>query len=177
MSALTWCLLVAVSKAFSTLSDGNKRAAYDRYGDTEGTVNGQRQHAAGPNFGGEGFDPEEIFNMFFNGGFGGGGGFGARYTLACAVYSIHPQHHMYVQAVHCKSTPSRKRSSQLKLSQKQRLELSGFALPGASPGKNKRKWWVGRRGNRGTTDLGVGSINSFKHNGAELAVTALQQKE
>ena len=84
---LTWCLPVAVSKAFSTLSDGNKRAAYDRYGDTEGTVNGQRQHAAGPNFGGEGFDPEEIFNMFFNGGFGGGGGFGARYTLAlCCLF-------------------------------------------------------------------------------------------
>lgn len=65
----------AVSKAFSCLSDGDKRAAYDRYGDTEGTaMNGHRQHGAGPNFGGEGFDPEEIFNMFFNGGFGGARG-------------------------------------------------------------------------------------------------------
>ena len=34
-------------------------------------MNGHRQHAAGPGFGQDGFDPEEIFNMFFNGGFGG----------------------------------------------------------------------------------------------------------
>lgn len=39
-------------------------------------MNGHRQHGPGPNFGGEGFDPEEIFNMFFNGGFGG-----ARYAV------------------------------------------------------------------------------------------------
>lgn len=69
-----------MSKAFSCLSDGDKRAAYDRYGDTEGTaMNGQRQHAAAQGFGGEGFDPEEIFNMFFNGAFGGGA---ARYVPA-----------------------------------------------------------------------------------------------
>ena len=54
------------------MSDGDKRAAYDRYGDTEGTaMNGHRQNPAGPGFGQDGFDPEEIFNMFFNGGFGG----------------------------------------------------------------------------------------------------------
>lgn len=69
----------AVSKAFSTLSDGNQRAAYDRYGDQEGTgLSGQRRAGpTGTGFGGDGFDAEEIFNMFFNGGFGGGNRQGA----------------------------------------------------------------------------------------------------
>ncbi len=67
-------LAAAVSKAFSCLSDGDQRAAYDRYGDQEGTgLSGHRRAGpAGPGFGGDGFDAEEIFNMFFNGGFGGG---------------------------------------------------------------------------------------------------------
>lgn len=127
-----WCLLVAVSKAFSTLSDGNKRAAYDRYGDTEGTVNGQRQHAAGPNFNGEGFDPEEIFNMFFNGGFGGGGGFGARYTLALRYRLTIPAPYVCAdcKCIHY-SAPSK---VVLKLEEKQRLG-SGSASPRASTGQ------------------------------------------
>ncbi len=63
-----------MSKAFSCLSDGDQRAAYDRYGDQEGTgMSGHRRAGpTGPGFGGDGFDAEEIFNMFFNGGFGGG---------------------------------------------------------------------------------------------------------
>ena len=62
-----------MSKAFSCLSDAQQRAAYDRYGDTEGAgMNGfGRRASSGPGFGNEAFDPEEIFNMFFNGGFGG----------------------------------------------------------------------------------------------------------
>ena len=32
----------------------------------------RRAGPPGPGFGGDGFDAEEIFNMFFNGGFGGG---------------------------------------------------------------------------------------------------------
>ncbi len=32
----------------------------------------RRAGPTGPGFGGDGFDAEEIFNMFFNGGFGGG---------------------------------------------------------------------------------------------------------
>lgn len=69
----------AVSKAFSCLSDGDQRAAYDRYGDQEGTgLSGHRRAGpTGPGFGGDGFDAEEIFNMFFNGGFGGGARQGA----------------------------------------------------------------------------------------------------
>lgn len=61
-----------MSKAFSCLSNADNRAAYDRYGDQEGAgFSGQRR--AGPTaqgFGGDGFDPEEIFNMFFGNGFG-----------------------------------------------------------------------------------------------------------
>lgn len=78
----------AVSKAFSCLSDGDKRAAYDRYGDQEGTgLSGRRQGAgpAGPGFGGDGFDAEEIFNMFFNGGFGGGTRFVSVTASHCAA--------------------------------------------------------------------------------------------
>ena len=58
----------AVSKAFSCLSNADNRAAYDRYGDQEGAAGFARQRRAGPTaqgFGGDGFDAEEIFNMFF----------------------------------------------------------------------------------------------------------------
>ena len=61
-----------MSKAFSRLSNADNRAAYDRFGDQEGAgISGQRR--AGPTaqgFGGDGFDPEEIFNMFFGNTFG-----------------------------------------------------------------------------------------------------------
>ncbi|KAL3131663.1 hypothetical protein ABBQ38_007957 [Trebouxia sp. C0009 RCD-2024] len=68
----------AVSKAFSCLSNPDNRAAYDRYGDQEGAgVSGQRRGPAAQGFGGDGFDAEEIFNMFFGNGFGGRPGAGA----------------------------------------------------------------------------------------------------
>ena len=64
-----------VSRAFSCLSDSDKRAYYNRTGAEDSSALRQ-QHAAraGRNGGGGGmtydeFDPEEIFNMFFNGGF------------------------------------------------------------------------------------------------------------
>lgn len=61
----------AVSRAFSCLSDGNKRAAYDRYGEETPGLS-RRANGAGPGpFANDEFDPEELFNMFFNGGFGG----------------------------------------------------------------------------------------------------------
>lgn len=70
----------AVSKAFSCLSDADKRAAYDRYGHEDGAM--AARQAAGHRGGGGGgfaaggdFDPDEIFNMFFGGGFAPGGGF------------------------------------------------------------------------------------------------------
>ena len=59
----------AVSRAFSCLSNGQKRAAYDRDGE-ERAPGAPRQWPPGGG-GGSGFDdfdPEEIFNMFFNGG-------------------------------------------------------------------------------------------------------------
>ena len=72
-------LHAAVSKAFSCLSDGDKRAAYDRYGSETPGLMRRTQGGRGP-FGAQGeVDPEELFNMFFNGGFGGpfgGGPFG-----------------------------------------------------------------------------------------------------
>lgn len=62
----------AVSRAFSCLSDAQKRAAYDRYGEETPGMSG-RANGAGPGhpFANQEFDPEELFNMFFNGGFGG----------------------------------------------------------------------------------------------------------
>lgn len=62
-----------VSKAFSCLSDPDKRRSYDTYGAEEPPGLGMRGGGGGGGFGGRGggmygdVDPEEIFNMFFGG--------------------------------------------------------------------------------------------------------------
>lgn len=82
-----------VSRAFQVLSDSDKKAKYDKFG---GDPDSRFTPSAGPSggspfggfgggfprssAGGAGFEdeisPEELFNRFFNGGFGGmGGGF------------------------------------------------------------------------------------------------------
>lgn len=78
----------AVSTAYAVLSDPQKRAAYDQYGDEDGP----QAAAARGGGGGHGFhhadvSPEEIFNMFFNmhGMNGGGPGF--------RVYRAGPNYH------------------------------------------------------------------------------------
>ena len=75
----------SVSKAFACLSDGDKRAAYDRYGTEDpSSLSGgrggggaasayRRRHGGGTYYTEEEVDPAEIFNMFFGGGFGGPG--------------------------------------------------------------------------------------------------------
>lgn len=55
----------AVGKAFATLSDPDKRAHYDRFGD-EAPAQPQAQRGG---YYEEEVTPEEIFNMFFGGGF------------------------------------------------------------------------------------------------------------
>ena len=73
---MAWRMPAAVSRAFSCLSDADKRAAYDRYGSETPGLTRRHQGGRGP-FTAQGeVDPEELFNMFFNGGFGGafGGG-------------------------------------------------------------------------------------------------------
>ncbi|KAL7687382.1 putative DnaJ domain, tetratricopeptide-like helical domain superfamily [Plasmopara halstedii] len=54
----------AVGKAFAVLSDHDKRAHYDRYGDDAPVQQQGRRYAQD-----EEVTPEEIFNMFFGGGF------------------------------------------------------------------------------------------------------------
>jgi len=54
----------AISHAFATLSDADKRAAFDRYGDEEAVP--MRRQRRGHRHS-EDIDPEEIFNMFFGG--------------------------------------------------------------------------------------------------------------
>lgn len=57
----------AVGKAFAVLSDPDKRAHYDRYGDDAPV---QQQQPQGRRYAQEeDITPEEIFNMFFGGGF------------------------------------------------------------------------------------------------------------
>lgn len=73
----------AVSRAFSCLSDPQKRAEYDRFGHEDGlaAASGVRfRHTAGNPFEGE-ISPEELFNMFF-GGAGPGGGGGATFHFS-----------------------------------------------------------------------------------------------
>ncbi|CAO1615450.1 unnamed protein product [Parajaminaea phylloscopi] len=78
-----------VSKAFTVLSDADKRAQYDRYGgdpESRGGGGGGPSMSsfggrAGPQrysrgFAGEEIDPQDLFNMFFGGGLGGMNGFG-----------------------------------------------------------------------------------------------------
>ena len=61
----------AVSRAYSCLSDPNQRAHYDRYGREESQMSRRGPGAAANP---QGFDPDELFNMFFGSGFQGGAG-------------------------------------------------------------------------------------------------------
>ncbi|CCJ30461.1 unnamed protein product [Pneumocystis jirovecii] len=63
-----------ISRAFQVLSDPQKRAAYDQYGDDLGSRTGGMgsagfSRATGGLFGEE-IDPQDLFNMFFGGGSG-----------------------------------------------------------------------------------------------------------
>lgn len=65
----------AVGLAYATLSDTQKRAIYDRYGDEDPDNRGgggARHGGAGVHFNGQEVNPEDIFNMFFGGGMPGG---------------------------------------------------------------------------------------------------------
>ncbi|KAF9429300.1 hypothetical protein BGZ76_001517 [Entomortierella beljakovae] len=102
-----------VSKAFTVLSDPQKRAIFDQHGPEDGKssgVNYDRASPMGQGFGGGGgmhgfgeeISPEELFNMFFGGGgnFGGsfhsatfaGPGFGGRRQYTRTQNRQHRQH-------------------------------------------------------------------------------------
>ena len=59
-------------EAYETLSDGQKRAAYDQYGHAAFEAGGMGGGAGGA--GAQGFDFSDIFGDIFGGGRGGGGG-------------------------------------------------------------------------------------------------------
>lgn len=73
----------AVGLAYGTLSDGQKRTIYDRYGDEDpdnrggGGGGGMARGPGGVHFrrgaGAEDINPEDLFNMFFGGGMARGG--------------------------------------------------------------------------------------------------------
>ena len=74
----------AVGLAYATLSDSQKRAVYDRYGDEDpdnrggGGGGGMGRNGQNMNFNGQEVSPEDLFNMFFGGGMPGGMAGGAR---------------------------------------------------------------------------------------------------
>ncbi|EAW25396.1 J domain-containing protein [Aspergillus fischeri NRRL 181] len=103
-----------VSRAFQVLSDPDKKSKYDKFG---GDPDSRFTPSAGPSgaspfggFGGGGgfprsagaggpmfeeeISPEELFNRFFNGGFGGGG-FGPFGTLNSHSSFVSPRAHAY----------------------------------------------------------------------------------
>ena len=77
----------AVGLAYATLSDTQKRAVYDRYGDEDpdniggGRGMGRRGGGGGVHMHGQEVSPEEIFNMFFGGGAAGMGGMGPGFHM------------------------------------------------------------------------------------------------
>ncbi|KAF8949273.1 hypothetical protein BGZ47_007983 [Haplosporangium gracile] len=108
-----------VSKAFTVLSDPQKRAIFDQHGPEDGKSSGVNYDRASPmgaqGFGGgmhgmsgfgEEISPEELFNMFFGGGnFGGsfhsatfaGPGFGTRQFRTRPQQTQHRQHRQHAQ--------------------------------------------------------------------------------
>lgn len=89
-------IVTVVSKAFQVLSDGDKRAVYDRSGDDPDSRGGGMSSArssAGSAFSNGSFaregeiSPEDLFNMFFGGNMGGmnGNGFGGPGTSSCII--------------------------------------------------------------------------------------------
>ncbi|KAF9151312.1 hypothetical protein BG015_006834 [Linnemannia schmuckeri] len=108
-----------VSKAFTVLSDPQKRAIFDQHGPEDGRSSGVNYDRASPmgaqGFGGgmhgmngfgEEISPEELFNMFFGGGnFGGsfhsatfaGPGFGTRQFRTRPQQTQHRQHRQHAQ--------------------------------------------------------------------------------
>ncbi|KAG0282403.1 hypothetical protein BGZ96_000524 [Linnemannia gamsii] len=109
-----------VSKAFTVLSDPQKRAIFDQHGPEDGKSSGVNYDRASPmgaqGFGGGGMhgmngfgeeiSPEELFNMFFGGGnFGGsfhsatfaGPGFGTRQFRTHTQQTQHRQHRQQAQ--------------------------------------------------------------------------------
>jgi DnaJ family protein B protein 12 len=81
--------MLVVGKAFSVLSDPDKRKQFDSFGvdpESRGGTPRSRQNGQFHEFDME-MTPEELFEMFFNGGFGPGGG------LSLLLVSVTAAHH------------------------------------------------------------------------------------
>lgn len=68
-----------VARAWQVLGDTNLKAQYDAAPDVDPTSRfSQTSSRRSQGFGGADMSPEELFEMFFNGGFAQGGGFNGR---------------------------------------------------------------------------------------------------
>lgn len=77
-----------VARAWQVLGDTNLKAQYDAAPDVDPTSRfSQTSSRRSQGFGGADMSPEELFEMFFNGGFAQGGGFNGRPGSSAASFA------------------------------------------------------------------------------------------
>ncbi|KAJ8313190.1 hypothetical protein KUTeg_009258 [Tegillarca granosa] len=98
-----------IGNAFAVLSDEGKRRKYDMYG-PEQEQTSHREHDYSHGFEGD-ISPEELFNMFF------GGGFPSRklHTVSAACSNITTSSLVFVKQLFCRKYSSERKTSHLRV--------------------------------------------------------------